>query len=44
MQGYKLTHITYTVRRHYCTEIPHSTVQGINKDTPTHDNNKQEVC
>ena len=33
MQGYKLTHVTYTVRWHYYTEIPHSMVQGINKDT-----------
>ena len=33
VQGYKLMHITYTVRRHYCIEILHSTVQGINKQS-----------
>ena len=35
LQGYKLMHITYTIRWHYHRTILHSTVQGINKDTPS---------
>ena len=34
LQGYKLTHTTKIVGRHYNMEILHSTGQGINKDTP----------
>ena len=34
MQGYNLTHTSYTIRWHYRRRILHSTVQGINKDTP----------
>ena len=34
LHGYKFTHTTEIVEWHYRIEIPHITVQGINKDTP----------
>ena len=34
LQGYKLTHITFTSVMVTLSSRSHSTVQGINKDTP----------